>query len=352
MGYQITGAIANSQIYDESQEDYSRLSSDFEATSAEIEVVNEIARIMTSTLDIEEVYSQFCEEVNKLVESDRIIINIIEPTTKSFQISYLTALTDSTFIVGEEFAFEATATGFVFDSRSTLIMNDIKEHPEFLVNQRLLAEDFESVILLPLFSKELVIGILAVCNKKSNTFGDREQVILERLAAQIAPAIENSKLYQRLQDNLVEMAAVDEVAKIITSTLDANDVYDKFASEVEKLVDFDLATINLVDTKPDPDIMEIAYFYGRDVQHFSKGQQVRIADTQSGWVIANHETYVVDDMAEKFEFEVHRNLVADGLRSLITLPLITKGNTIGTFTLASNRSNAFGQKECWQLVMS
>lgn len=44
--------------------------------------------------------------------------------------------------------------------------------------------------------------------------------ILERLAKQIAPAIENARLFQELQASTREIALVDEVAKIITSTLD------------------------------------------------------------------------------------------------------------------------------------
>jgi len=43
------------------------------------------------------------------------------------------------------------------------------------------------------------------------------------------------------------MGLVDEVARIVTSTLNIDEVYEKFALEVKKLVDFDRMNIKLVD---------------------------------------------------------------------------------------------------------
>ena len=39
------------------------------------------------------------------------------------------------------------------------------------------------------------------------------------------------------------MAVVDEVAKTMSSTLDIDHIYDRFALEIKKLVDFDRATL-------------------------------------------------------------------------------------------------------------
>ena len=69
---QITGAIANAQLYAESQEDKLRLSSERAIGATEMAVVDEVARIITSTLDIDQVYEQFALEVKKLVDFDRM----------------------------------------------------------------------------------------------------------------------------------------------------------------------------------------------------------------------------------------------------------------------------------------
>ena len=50
--------------------------------SKENAIMAEIGRIISSTLNIEEVYERFAEEVRKLIPFDRIVINVID-TEKS-----------------------------------------------------------------------------------------------------------------------------------------------------------------------------------------------------------------------------------------------------------------------------
>lgn len=56
-----------------------------------------------------------------------------------------------------------------------------------------------------------------------------------------------ARLGDRLEAREAEMAVVDQVAKIITSTLDIDQVFEKFVDEVRTLVDFNIAAINIID---------------------------------------------------------------------------------------------------------
>ena len=49
------------------------------------------------------------------------------------------------------------------------------------------------------------VGVLGLGNCRVGAFGPREQAILERLANQIGPAIENSQLHLRLQERTSEL---------------------------------------------------------------------------------------------------------------------------------------------------
>jgi hypothetical protein len=51
--------------------------------------IAEISRIISSTLNIEEVYERFGEEVRKLIPFDRIAINLIDPKNYTLSISYV-----------------------------------------------------------------------------------------------------------------------------------------------------------------------------------------------------------------------------------------------------------------------
>ena len=73
IGDQIAGAVDSAQLYaslEEAQVAQRR-------QSKEQEVLAEIGRIISSSLDIEEVYDAFAEQVRELISFDRLIINII-----------------------------------------------------------------------------------------------------------------------------------------------------------------------------------------------------------------------------------------------------------------------------------
>ena len=63
----------------------------------------------------------------------------------------------------------------------------------------LLQDGLRSVIAVPLISKGNVIGTFNLHRKAPVLFEPHEQAVLERLAAQIAPAIENSQLFEETQ---------------------------------------------------------------------------------------------------------------------------------------------------------
>ena len=64
-----------------------RLYRKLRAGSVQMELVDRISCIMTSTLDIERVYSEFATEMKKLVEFDQVTVNIISRDQESFTLS-------------------------------------------------------------------------------------------------------------------------------------------------------------------------------------------------------------------------------------------------------------------------
>jgi hypothetical protein len=60
--------------------------------SRENEVIARIGRIINSTLDIEEVYERFAEEVHKLIPFHRIAINLLNRKDGNVTIAYVSGV--------------------------------------------------------------------------------------------------------------------------------------------------------------------------------------------------------------------------------------------------------------------
>ena len=317
----------------------SRLAQDLEASGEEMAVADEVARIITSTLDIDQVYERFVSEVKKLVKWDRIGINVIDHINQTQIARYSSGIEIPNAPTGIVRLLEGTLTQQLVETRKTFIRSELSDSPQYRgVDLSSVELGLRSGIATPLISRGRVVATLSLLSLDGDAYGAREQRILERLASQIAPAIENSRLYQDLQATGEEMAVVDEVARVITSTLDIDDVYDRFAAEMKRLVDFDRVVIHEINQ--DTDTSLVRYMAGEGPSTGKAGTVRRFSEIRSHSLVATVGPIIIDDLAKGPTYPLDEEYLKSGLNSAIIVPLVSKGQVSGALTLRSRRVGA------------
>ena len=66
----------------------------------ENELLARIGRVISSSLDVDDVYEQFAEEVRTLVPFDRIAITVYDPEHKAWNLAYVWGLESKEFLPG------------------------------------------------------------------------------------------------------------------------------------------------------------------------------------------------------------------------------------------------------------
>jgi len=245
--------------------------------------------------------------------------------------------------LGDKVLLEGTQTQQLLDTGQTSVIDDLAVEARFPADPVLQSLELRSRIAVPLISTGRVIGSLVLHSRRVGAYGSRELAMVERLANQIAPAVENTQLYQLLQTSTQEMAVVDEVARIVTSTLEIDQVYEKFAQEMKKLVEFDRVVINVIDLEAGT--YTLKYLFGRTRPGRSLGSVTKLADSQNQEVMTTGRTLRRGDFVKDSRFPSDWETAEMGLRSSIMVPLISKGQVIGTLGLRSLRAAAFGPRE-------
>jgi signal transduction histidine kinase len=64
-----------------------------------------------------------------------------------------------------------------------------------------------SILCLPIRTRERVVGVVQVLNRRGGPFTDEDQQLLEALASMGAVAIENARLYENLEENVQQRTA-------------------------------------------------------------------------------------------------------------------------------------------------
>lgn len=174
-----------------------RIEEDQRRLAEEKQIVADIGQIITSTLNIEEVYEKFAQEMKKLVDFELASINLIdqEAGTRTLKYHYGPAREDQP--VGSVQPLQDTPSQTVLDTGQTLRREDAADDVRYPSDLKHAKNGMHAAITVPLISKGRIIGTIVLRSKQVGAFGPREQAILEGLANQIAPAVENAQLYEQ-----------------------------------------------------------------------------------------------------------------------------------------------------------
>jgi signal transduction histidine kinase len=196
----------------------------------ERELLSQVGQIVSSTLDIDEVYDRFSEEMKKLVDFDRMAINIIDQDAGTFVFKYASGLVRPDRQIPEVMPLENTQTQRVLETGKPLLRQNIVEGPRYRRDEASIELGFRSSLMVPLFQKGKVFGTLSLRSRQVDAYGPREQSILERLADHIAPAIANAELYtQRIEAEEALFEQTRESAVLGERNRMAKEIHDTLA---------------------------------------------------------------------------------------------------------------------------
>ena len=186
---------------------------DLQQSEQENATMAAIGRIINESLDIEEVYERFAEEVKKLFSFDRISINLINIHDNTTTIAYVTGIDLPSRLKGNVVPLTGSLTEMTAQSQKSFL---IQSEEAEAYSKRLPAlrpsydTGFRSFISIPLIIKNMVIGVLHFRSKTPSFYSEKELRLAERVGDQIASAISNSQLFAEHMHSLEALQESEE----------------------------------------------------------------------------------------------------------------------------------------------
>ncbi|MGH9788712.1 MAG: GAF domain-containing protein, partial [Candidatus Acidiferrales bacterium] len=164
-------------------------------------IVHDIAKALTSTLQIDQVLKTIMEKVQELLSPDTWSLLLVDEATKElfFQIATGKAadkLKDVRIPMGEGVA------GWVAKSGKATIVPEVSKDPRFM-NQidTLTKMRTRSIICVPIRGKERVLGVIEIINYMGHReFDSNDLNLLQAMADYAAIAMENAMHVQRIHE--------------------------------------------------------------------------------------------------------------------------------------------------------
>jgi len=186
--------------------DNARLFVEATATLRRDERLSEVARVISSTLDLQFILENVVRLAAELLEADTGILNLIAAGNQDLSHVYHYGLPAQVDLKPRPRG--AGFTWWMIDHREPVAVRDIAHDPR--INPVLQEAGFHALAAAPILAGDECLGVMSVlCANPLRVFIERDVAALEALGRLAGSAIRNARLYAALQQELNERQRVE-----------------------------------------------------------------------------------------------------------------------------------------------
>lgn len=323
MGTQAAIALERSQAY--SQEQRARQRADAMAM---------LARVINTTLDLEQVLSLALDQMRRVLPYDAAAILLLEAG------QCLLAASD-----GLPPQAEAALVDLMDPRSRAPLSRTVQEGESLLVNATERTPDLlpptlcalGSWLSVPLVSRGAVAGALVLAARRTQAYGPGDLHLAEDLASQVATAIANAGLYERIRRDRDQLEALYGIAAELNADLEIGEALQHILDLARASVGASAGSLILLDERGRP-AHSIVGYPDHDSQFFLEEVLSRGA---AGWVVRERKGLLIADTAAD-----RRWLELPGdprpMRSAAVVPLLAQDRVIGVLTVVHPETGHFG----------
>ncbi|MGC2323529.1 MAG: SpoIIE family protein phosphatase [Terriglobales bacterium] len=177
-------------------------------------VLNEISRELTAILDLDVLFKRIGELLNRVIDYHMFSILLLDGSGERLQHRFSLRFNEKVQIKSE-IELGKGLVGYAAQHALPVLAPDVSKDPRYIE----LNPETRSELVVPLVYKDSVIGVLDLEHTRRGYFREAHMRTLSTLAAQIAIAIENARLYDRLARQERRMERELEMARQVQRSL-------------------------------------------------------------------------------------------------------------------------------------
>jgi GAF domain-containing protein/CheY-like chemotaxis protein len=238
-------------------------------------------------------------------------------------------------------------------TRDIAYIADVREDPEYKLQDLARSVGFRSTVSVPMLRDGKPIGTLGVSGAQPGMFTDRQIGMLQTFSDQAVIAIENTRLFNELEqrnrdltESLEQQTATSDILRVISqSQRDVQPVFDTIAanamtlcsSQTAAVFRFDLQLIHLAAiTTVSPEGLEAAR------QAFPMPPSRGGATARA---ILSRQIAYVKDVLQDPDYQLQEMARVIGLRSALSVPMLLEGRPIGAITVTGSEPAMFTERQ-------
>lgn len=352
-----SSAIQNANLYKNLEDKVEDRTTEVRLQKEEIErnqrstqLLSEIGQQLISTLDIETVFESLHRNVNELMDASCFGIRLYDPEQNCVHYKYEIENGGRQEDVSVSMDKRNNYSVWCILNKQPIHLNDnASEHSKYVDEIMVVSGDMpHSLLFQPLMKGEEVLGVITVQSFEKYAYTEHHLYILKTLASYTVIAIENARLYERMEQQVqkrtLDLTRISKLGQNITQQLSVEGINKVLYEGLNEMMDapsFGIGIYNKEDNSisfpgyiEEGKLLSGSYFKLTETDRmavacFIKELEILIGDFQ-----VEHGKYITFNPKPK---------AGRAVTSLIYLPLWVKGEKIGVITVQSFNKHTFSE---------
>src|SRR6202453_609152 len=288
----------------------------------------EMSDVLATSLDLDTTLRRVAEVVRSVIDYEIFAILLVNEKTQElrfrFQVGYPAEFAQGKLKVGEG------VTGRAAQLRRAILVDDVTQDPTYIAA----VPNVRSELAIPLIAKNRVIGVIDLEARDPGYFNEEHQRLLTLVASRIAGGIENAQLYTRTTRQARILVLLNEIARELSSILNVDELLNRVAELLRKLIDYQMFSILLLDASGEKLQHRFSLRFNENI-HLK--HEVPLGRGIVGIAAESKQAVLVPDVTKDPRY-IEAN---PETRSELAVPLIYKDKVIGVLDLEHTRRGFF-----------
>jgi transcriptional regulator with GAF, ATPase, and Fis domain len=300
-----------------------------------------LARSMSDDFDPGRFFEGVSSQLQRFISHDRLMVAYLEEGGRT--LSVLEEHTDGGRLRrGRRYPFNEIGNARVLAGHSELVRNCQPAPPgggAETTGQGRLTFGLHAWLALPLRGAHRVSGVLIIGSFVPDAYNEAHLVTGQRIGDLLGPLIENIVLLHKEHQRRRRVAVLPEVARVVGTSLNVDEIFAQLGAAVRSVLDFDLMIARLIGPS--------GAFEGNTLRVSDKPEGPRCGDRPEDYSfssrIAARECVIIREAHVELDphYQGDRIVLESGVRSIMAVPLIFGDRVGGALVFAKRQPDWF-----------
>jgi signal transduction protein with GAF and PtsI domain len=309
----------------------------------ELQILHQISQTISCSLDPDQILRHIIDLVVDVTHGDSCLLYLLDEAEQSLILRasknpHPRIIGNISLKVGEGI------TGWVArEAKPVAIPRHASKDARFKFFHNLPEDRYEAFLSVPIIAPtDRMIGVINVQHRRAHRHTEQEITLLSIIGHQVGGAIENARLYQETSRRAQHLSALAQVGQIIVSGKYLEEMLQLIVSFVTEMMPARVCSIMLVDRKKNELVLKAAKCSS---QEYWQRPNLKIGRSLISRVVKEKRPLIVRDVTHEVEYRYPELAKREGVRSLLSVPMIVKDHVTGVINIYAAEEREFSDEE-------